>query len=521
MPTTQYYQPANRGSGQPTIGELQEPHAEYQANLINEYQTWYDGGNRFREALLSDSDGTYLVLRRADKDRLDSNHTYRQLRASRAQYSSEIGRIVASMQATILRNPPLLIDTDDYIRSLNEDCDGAGSDLKDLARRVLECGLLHKRAYLAPTFPGDVAPGADLAQALEGGALDGKIRFYHARDVIWWTHDAAGRLNSVRIHAVNEVYSRGSWGILKEIVHTWAVIDDETITRYTYRQEARAGVPVPMDPQKEAVFGGTQAHGFDRCPVREYEFGEAFWVADRLVDPQKRLSNSEADEAFIRSECAHPQRVIIGTPASSTDDNGNNTVKGGPVYAVTFPDAGGDYKMVGPDAAQSSWHSEAIARDRQNLYAALESLFLGLAAQGQNARQAASAKAMDASHSTLFMAFAAALLESLLLSTVLAIKSKRGSTSPVSLEGLNKIDGRTVEQATMETEAFLKLGPPNAAKEWLVRSVSTRMCAGAPQEVLDQILTEPLVEPKVLDVPKPGMPKPDAGDDDTGNQDQE
>jgi hypothetical protein len=73
----------------------------------------------------------------------------------------------------------------------------------------------------------------------------------------------------------------------------------------------------------------------------------------------------------------------------------------------------------------------------------------------------------------------------------------------------------------METEAFLKLGPPKSAKEWLVRSVSTRMCAGAPQEVLDKILTEPLDEPEVLVAPKPGMPKPDAGDDDVGNTEEE
>jgi hypothetical protein len=139
---------------------------------------------------------------------------------------------------------------------------------------------------------------------------------------------------------------------------------------------------------------------------------------------------------------------------------------------------------------------------------------LGIAAQSQNARQAASAKAMDSSHSTLFLAFAAALLEELILTCIRDIKAKRGSSSPVTMEGLNKIDGRTIDLAIAEADAFIKLGPPESAKEWVIRSISTRMCAGAPQEVMDAIQTEeleeiePAVPPAFAGAPKPGMPKP-------------
>jgi hypothetical protein len=514
--------PLQSSGAVPTLDELLTCHPEYDPDLIEEYQTWYDGGHRFQEALECDRVGRYLVLRRADKERLDANYTYRKLRISRAQYSSEIGRIIASMQATILRNPPTLVDDDSYVRGLNADADGAGTDLKDLARQILECGLLHKRAYLGPTFPGSIAAGSmDMDQATRAGALDGKLRFYHARNVQWWNYAADGRLSSVRVYTCADQYSRGTWGTVTARVHKWAVIDDTQIVTYSYVQEAVNGRLVPLDKSKLVTFDGAVLHGFKQCPIREYQFGKAFWVADRLVPPQKRLFNSEADEAFIRSECAHPQRVINGSPAATVDENGNHIVKATPVHALQFAEGQGDFKMVGPDAAQATWHGAAIERDRQNLYAALESLYLGLASQSQNARQAASAKAMDASHSTLFMAFAASLLESLILSTVGAIKEKRNSNSPLTMEGLNKIDGRSLEQAMTEAQQFTALGPPEAAKEWIIRAISTRMCAGAPDEVMTKIQTEPLDEPKVPVAPKPGMPKPDEGDTPMGNENED
>lgn len=502
-------------AGAPTLDELLRAHQDYDADRIEEYQTWYDGGHKFQEALNEDRAGTYLVLRRADKEKLDNHYTYRKLRISRAQYSSEIGRIIASMQATILRNPPTLVDDDDYVRGLNADADGAGTDLKDLARQILECGLLHQRAYLGPTFPGIVAQGMDLDQALKMGALDGKLRFYHARNVTWWSHAADGRLNAIRIYTCSDQYSRGTWGTVTARKHVWAIVDDKNITRYSYTQDAVNGRLVPLDKTKTATIEGIEAHGFTQCPIREYEFGKAFWVADRLVPPQKRLFNSEADEAFIRSECAHPQRVINGNPQATTDENGNQVVKATPVHALQFLDGVGDFKMVGPDAAQAAWHGAAIERDRQNLYAALESLYLGLASQSQNARQAASAKAMDASHSTLFMAFAASLLEALILGVIGDVKAKRQSTTPLTMEGLNKIDGRSLEQAMLDAQQFITLGPPKTAKEWIIRAISTRMCAGAPDDVMTKIQTEPLDEPKPV-APKPGMPKPEAGDPEVG-----
>jgi hypothetical protein len=483
---------ASSGSA-PTIGELQQTHPQYRLDLITQYQTWYDGGHRFREALDADEDGTYLGLRRCDSEKLDERWTYRQLRKAKAQFSSEIGRIIASMQATILRNPPTLIDDDEHIRNLNSDADGAGTDLREIARQILECGLLHARAYLGPTFPGVDTHGLDLEQATKAGALDGRLRFYHARNVPWWSHAPDGRLQACRIYTYEDKFSRGTWGTLEGRTHRWVVVDDKTITVYEHLQEAVSGQLIPLVTTKTVTAGPSQPHGYDKCPIREFQFGKSFWVADRLVDPQKRLFNSEADEAFIRSECAHPQRIINGMPASEQNAEGRPVIKASPIHGIHFPDGNGSYNVVGPDAAQNIWHGSAIERDRGNLYAALESLYLGLANQSQNARQAASAKAMDASHSTLFMSFAAALLEVLIVAVVKDIKAKRSPATTMKMEGLNKIDGRSIDQAITEAKSFFELSPPPTARRFVLASLTTRMMAGAEESDTQKAVNE-LVE---------------------------
>jgi hypothetical protein len=219
-------------------------------------------------------------------------------------------------------------------------------------------------------------------------------------------------------------------------------------------------------------------------------FARDFWIMDRLADPQKRLFNSEADEAFIRSECAHPQKWMNGTPAISTDSNGNQKVLASPVHGIVFNSPEGKFAISSPDAGQAQWHASAIERDRSALYAALEALYLGLAQQGQNARQAATAKAIDRSDATMFLAFAAANLEEMILAAVRLIKEKRGSSSTVRLDGLNNIDGRTLGLMLSDAAAYFALNPPDAAKKYVHKVLAARVCAGAGQEELKEIESE-------------------------------
>jgi hypothetical protein len=133
---------------------------------------------------------------------------------------------------------------------------------------------------------------------------------------------------------------------------------------------------------------------------------------------------------------------------------------------------------------------------------------------------------MDASHSTLFMAFAAALLEELILTVVGDVKDKRGSSTPVTLEGLNRIDGRTLGQSIMEAKLFLELSPPEAAARYVVGSVAMRVMAGASEEdqqaALSQLKSMKFPAPAPAGAaPDPGKPKPDEGDTKPGNTEEE
>jgi len=503
--------PAGSGSGTPSVGELLNTHPGYRADLLEQYSVWYKGGHVFQEALCADDDGTYLVRRQADGETVGSG-TYRALRKNRAQYVSEVGRIITSITATILKNAPQLASKDEHVRELNHDADGIGTDLRELSRQILVAGFVQKRAYLGPTFPTVPTDGMDLAQAKDAGALDGKLRFYDAVHVIDWSRADDGRLNMVRVYGTQDARARGSWGAIKHRKHRWTIIDDADVTTYEYVQERwKNGRLKPIAKTDLAEFKGTTAHGFDRMPLREFIFARDFWLMDRLVDAQKRLFNSEADEAFIRSETAHPQRVLLGDPKMEPDANGNMKVLASPVHGIQLPEGAGDYKMVGPDAASAPWHEKAIERDRRGLYAALEALYLGLSSQGQNARQAASAKAIDRSDATLFLSFAATSLEEMILGAAGDIANKRGASEDVRLDGLNDIDGRPISAAIADSKEYLDTKPPEAAERWVKKQLAARVCAGAPEEVCKEIekeLDKPMPKPVVPPAFPPAVPVP-------------
>jgi hypothetical protein len=468
----------------PTIGELQKVHPHYRRDLLDEYELWYEGGHRFREALEADA-GTFLCRRRSDDEILDDKSdsirrkktTYRDLRKTRAQYTSELGRIINSLVASAHKNPLRIVadgSDADYYQSLNADIDGAGTDASTQAARIMREGLLNRRAYLGVSFAGTALPGMDLEQALDAGILDAKLLTYNACNVIDWHRDGNGRLDMVRIYSSTELKKYGTWGTLLGITHQWTVVDDVDVSVYTFFQPATNGIPTPIDAAQPARLISMEAHGMDRCPVLEWTFGRDYWVADRLVEAQKKLFNSEADEAHIRSEAAHPQRWLAGMPIQNTDSDGKLLATA--VHGIVM-EPGGSFHIDGPSADQSEWHFKAIEVERAGMYSAMESLYLGQSQQSQNARQAAAAKAIDREDSTLFIAFAAASLAEMYETALKLVQSKRGDSTIISIQGMDKIDSKPLQDAIAEVQQLSMLPRiPDEAYEFVIRRLASKLC---------------------------------------------
>ncbi len=528
MPNPEYTiaQVQDQAAG-PLIRELQHCHPEYRRDLQDEYELWYDGGHKFREALAGD-DGKFLCKRRADDEIISQTtnamgrsmrqQTYRDLRKTRAQYTSEIGRIINSLVASAHKNP-LRIAAEgngaDYYNSLNKDVDGAGTDASTQAARIMREGLLHRRSYLGVSFAGTALPGMDLEQALDAGVLDARLIQYRACCVIDWHRDDSCRLDMVRIQCCEDEYKYGTWGDVVAHVWHWYIIDDMNITEYMCRQEVQNGSMQPLDTSKPAVLVGSKPHGMKCCPVLEWEFGRDYWVADRLVEAQKKLFNSEADEAHIRSEAAHPQRWMAGMPIPATDSDGK--VLATAVHGIVM-EQGGSFHIDGPAADQAQWHFLAIEGERKNMYAAMEALYLGQSQQSQNARQAAEAKTIDREDSTLFIGFAAASLSELYERALRLVQDKRQDSAVITVAGMDKIDGKPLKDAIAEATSLAMVPRmPEEAIEYVVKRLAAKACQDAPQEVQDEIAEAELppapepVKPASDGVPVAGKPMTGSG----------
>lgn len=478
------------------VSDLQRQHPEYRPDLIELYGLWYDGGHRFSEALCQD-DGKLLGGRIVDDDRFGKK-TYRDLRREKAQYNSELSRIIGNIISTAFKKRPHIVSTgagSDYYNSLNYDCDGSGTPFSVKLWRAFEGGMVHSRAYLAPDFPPAVSTATDYAQAKALGQLDGRVVCYQAKDVINWDYDAHGVLEFITIYGYDDEAEK-PWMPATYRRHTWTIIDRAEIYSFEYVQKRNpsTGTLDPIPPNA-AVSPTVTQHAYPgRVPVIPFRFASHFWVADRLADGQKALFNSEADERFIRAQCAHPQPVITGV-----DGNIGNLYKS-ELHALVLP-TGADYKLVGPGAEQSTWHETAIARERSDLYAALDSMKLFLASQPQNARQSAEAKKLDSSGSTSLIQMFASALKDTAMQCLRMIQEKRGDTADIHIVGLDDIDGRSLDQMIAEAKAFFELSPPQAARTHVMRQVSLAMCAGAPESVVDEIQNAPCDEAR--DEPEP------------------
>jgi hypothetical protein len=463
------------------VRELLKTHSDYRPDLIAFHSTLYEGGQRFRDALKADREGRYLSPRMADADTVGKK-TYRDLRIAKAQYSSEISRIVGNIISTAFKSPPEITATgsdEAYYVAMNDDCDGAGTDFSAFMWKALECGLLHRRSYLAPTFPEMYA--SDAGQQAQAGGLDGKLAFYSAADVNLWLDDVRGVPVFRRVYTYEDVRQDG-WRDAEYRLHTWSFVGRSDITTYTYRQPFKNGQLEPIPEQAIAEGGESRQHGYSRCPVSSLTFSEHFWVADKLSDGQIALFNSEADERFIRSQAAHPIPIITGQiPQGFRFFNDS-------VRANVLP-PGCTFQYVGADASQATWHETAITRERANMYAALDAMKLYLSTQPQNARQSGDAKKQDSESSVSLIRMFAAALKDCAMQPLRMIAEKRGKQVEIDIKGLevSDEDSAWLDDEIARAKEFLSMNPPAPASKHVMRSLSLTMCDDAPQDVVKDI----------------------------------
>jgi hypothetical protein len=496
--------------------------------LIQKHEDLYEGGRKFRAHIRN-----YLIKRNYESggsqasnnpnvnpkaENVQQNNKlasgggsgegcYDQ-RVKRAWYTPLVAGIIDFMVSAVFQNPPAIVAaapaTGDkktlfdslkskltswifgvaspssesaYWHQLNRNADGKGRDLAAILRAGLLEVMLHKRAYLMPTFPESNA--TTVQQQKEQGGLDAKICLLKAADVDDWQYDDDGNLVWIRIHRC-EMKRSNSYGQPDTELHRWTFITANAV--YRYQIEWKQG----EHPKEETpVFGDApRYHDIGRLPVVPIRIPEGLWVMDRLSDTALSLFNRQSAATWTLDQMAFCLLVVASQKQMSDiiarDITGLHL---NPTETATF---------TAPPAAIFDAQQKDIDRLKEDLFLAIQAMVLVAAAKDEQGRQSGVAKQRDfGTLTTLLEAFAGPVRDAI-EEVVEMIRTERGDQGLVlAVQGLDKFDVQSLELKLKNAAAFLSIQDiPESAKTWTILDTSLAMTSNAPAEVREAVVQE-------------------------------
>jgi len=229
----------------------------------------------------------------------------------------------------------------DFCAKFEKDADRAGTGYTDFWRKVFECLVLNKKAYVLIDLPSPDA-GAEpvtLADQQKGGFLDPFLVLYSPSQMINWETDRYGNLEWCILAVTAE--EREAFQPVRTVDY-WYYFDREQVACYTAdREDGQAN----DKRQAKLVDGYPRRHAMSdlhRMPVRKIELPDGLWLANRVFLPLLNHLNLDNAFDFALFQSALAQLVIIG------DYNDSTTMS--EVSYINIP-AGGDIKYLEPTGA--------------------------------------------------------------------------------------------------------------------------------------------------------------------------
>lgn len=518
------------------LKDLLAQHSEYnpidpntKIGLLQKHEDLYEGGRKFRQHIKN-----YLVKRSFETsggqasnnpnvnpkaENIQQNNKlagggggsgegcYDQ-RVKRAWYTPLVAGIIDFMVSAVFQNPPAIVaaapaadgkrslfdslkskltswifgvaspSTESaYWHQLNRNADGKGRDLAALLRAGLLEVMLHKRAYLMPTFPESDA--ATVQQQREQGGLDAKICLLRAADVDDWQYDDDGNLVWIRVHRC-ELRRSTSYGQPDTELHRWTYITAAAV--YRYQIEWKTG----DQPKDETLVPciALRFHDTGRLPVVPIRIPEGLWVMDRLSDTALSLFNRQSAATWTLDQMAFCLLVVASRKQMSDiiarDITGLHL---DPTETATF---------TAPPAAIFDAQQKDIDRLKEDLFLAIQAMVLVAAAKDEQGRQSGVAKQRDfGTLTTLLEAFAGPVRDAI-EEVVEMIRQERGDEGLVlAVQGLDKFDVQSLELKLKNAASFLAIQDiPEAAKTWTILDTSLAMTSNAPAEVREAVVQE-------------------------------
>jgi len=524
------------------IEDIQRTHAEYNEKdpdlglgKLQIHEDLYEGGSKFRKRAnsyldmrtIEDGGGADINLKsEGNVTGSLGNALLRKKRLRASRYVPVVAGKLETLNAAILQSPPritaipknlaagtqkeadaasLLLDVqpseaDGYWAGLNDDADGNGADLTEIAQDIIRALMAHGRAYLAIEFPGDYGAN-NLGQQRESGALDARMKAISPVAVDDW-HYTNGKLDYLRTHAVTDIKDL-PWSESKGERHEWTYYTPDAVVRY-----AADFLKKSPSPQAARRVADPAKHSLKTIPIIPVRIPKSLWLMERLREPVLKHYNRDSSLVWSLNQMGFSLLTLIGSDAEQE------------VSAVIDPDVEalkmktGTAAFLSPNVAIFSALSGDLERQEKAMDDAIQVAALSVATRDTQGRQSGVAKFREfGALANLLSAYGMALRNAI-EAWIKEVKYVREEDDEiVKLDGLDRFDIQSLDLKTKQAQDVLPLSTSPTFNRVLTAELLLAHGRDFPEPVRGIIAREALTAP-----PKEPEAEDPSGPDEAGER---
>lgn len=482
---------------------------EHDPDVIEDYRSLYEGGQRFRKR----------AKRFITQNPSEPTKLYEQ-RVREAHYRSYIGTVVDYFTALLFSTPLIYkatrgeskaeIDHPDWFSSFCADADGTGTDFIEFLRLRASDSMVARSGFWMLDFPEMYGKAASKAEAEQNGALEIAIREVPAECVLDVGRDKRGKLTWAIVHTVTN--PRESFEEDRTFdVHTWTVLTKEFVREYSVKVEAGA----QPDENKEATLVQEHSHDLGEVPLIELNVGKGLWIANRLESPQlEHFRLSSANNWSIRRTCYAMPVLSLKDPKGFQERQ--NTMGAG--YYLTL---GLDEKLefAAPPVQHIADTREEVRSIKDEIFRLVTQMSLGIENNAAAIGRSAESKVVDADSLQVTLRTYGGLVRDSIRRTLNLVSLARGEEISWEVEGLDKFDTLAPDVLLELLETALTIGIPSETFQTEAKyRAAAALLPGAENSMKETIRAEiaESVKKQGVEPPKPsGSPKepPETGEE--------
>jgi hypothetical protein len=446
---------------------------------LADFRALYAGGKKFRERIKR-----FLL-----PNEMEPAATY-ELRCREASYRSYVGPIVDYFAAFLLSSgfvprakddTGAVVEADEAYARFDANCDGNGGDLDGFLRGRATDALVSRRAWWRLEKPSDGGkPAADRAEFDARRLGDVVVRDLDPLEVLDWSFDEAGELEWVTTYTCTRA-KRDPRAPQTKTRHEWRIYDTMTVDVYAVELAPNERCPddVPLDT--------SAPHGFTRVPIVCFDVDEAFWVLNRLSQPQLEHFRLSAGLGWaIRRTC-------YAMPVFSLEAGEDGEYKPPSMGAGYYLIIGANDKMTwaAPPTEVFEIVREEISSQKDEVYRMVHQMALGVENNAASVGRSGESKLADAEAIRVILTSLGSLLRCAIEKTYALVSDARGDTHAWGVEGLDVYDDIDAAPLIQAIESATAIDIPS---ETFQREVKTRaalaLVASAEQATKDTIREE-------------------------------